>query len=188
VESFLLIPFIYWWLLPKSLYGDVFLVMYLTPLLERYLISCCKLNLMGRVKHLYLNTLLSYRKFACPIILLMKLLYAGCSLLLLHVELKASARLFQQPLFTHGRSLWVICFHVFENYNYDELCEEILEIRKKKNEEAYASSHHFVPLCFLSGDKETYCVVNLSSDFFAADTEEGFYADNETLQVIPMVM
>jgi hypothetical protein len=55
-------------------------------------------------------------------------------------------------------------------------------------EEVYVSSHHSIPPIFPSDEKETSCVVKLTSYFSIVDTEEGFPVDNETLQLTPMVM
>jgi hypothetical protein len=201
-------------------------------------------------------------------ILLMKVSYAGCSLLLLKVELKVGVRLCPTTSIHTWEQFMHEFLYAFENYNYDELCEEILELRKKKDEsledfslrfmcllyrfhlddmpsindsllllislsneqdqlvdeesksclnatlhvdldshenlkdtndlveqhtfgpfftledidqrghdfleESYVSSHHSIPPFFLSDDKETSCVVNLSSYFSVADKRKDF--------------
>jgi hypothetical protein len=64
---------------------------------------------------------------------------------------------------------------------------DIDQIDNYFSEETYVSSHHFIPPFFPCDEKETSCVINLSSYFSIADLEEGFPVDNGTLQVTLMV-
>jgi hypothetical protein len=79
----------------------------------------------------------------------MKVSYAGCSLLLLKAELKVGVRLCQATSIHTWEQFMCEFLHAFENYDYDELCKEILELRKEKDESLEDFSLRFMCLFYI---------------------------------------
>jgi hypothetical protein len=86
--------------------------------------------------------------------------------------------------------------NVENDYGLDELhmsgylftMGDIDQIEKYFSEETYVSSHHSIPPYLPCDEKETSCVVTLSSNFYVASQEEIFHVNNGTLWVTSMVM
>jgi hypothetical protein len=77
----------------------------------------------------------------------MKVSFAGCSRSLSQICSRVGVIPFWLPLSTHGSSMNEF-WHVFENYNYDELCAEISELRKRKDESLEDFIIIFMHLCY----------------------------------------
>jgi hypothetical protein len=87
---------------------------------------------MARVKYLHLNMLLISGNFVVLTILLIEISFAGCSLSLLQVGSRVGVRLCR-PASIHTWEQFMREFlHAFENYDYDNLCAEILELKKNE--------------------------------------------------------
>jgi hypothetical protein len=64
----------------------------------------------------------------------MEVSFAGCSLSLLQAGSRAGVRLFWTASIHTWEQFMREFLHAFENYDYDKLCEEILELRKNEDE------------------------------------------------------